>query len=43
MAEQQVDFMDAYLAAKALHSCSPLATSEGDFDRLGADRLTIDA
>ena len=43
MAEQRVDFVDAYLAVKARHSRSPVATFDGDFDRLGVERLALDA
>ena len=39
MAEQRVDFVDAYLAAKARHSGAPVATFDRDFDRLGVERL----
>ena len=42
MAEQRVDFVDAYLAAKARLSGAPVATFDGDFDRLGAERLALD-
>ncbi len=42
MAEQRVDFVDAYLAAKARHSRSPVATFDGDFDRLGVERLSLE-
>jgi len=43
MAEQRVDFFDAYLAAKARLSEAPVATFDGDFDRLGVERLVLDA
>ena len=43
MAEQRVDFVDAYLAAKARLSGAPVATFDGDFDRLGVERLALDA
>jgi predicted nucleic acid-binding protein len=43
MAEQRVDFVDAYLAAKARRSEAPVATFDGDFDRLGVERLALDA
>jgi predicted nucleic acid-binding protein len=43
MADQRVDFVDAYLAAKARHSRSPVATFDGDCDRLGVARLALDA
>jgi len=43
MAEQRVDFVDAYLAAKARLSRAPVATFDGDFDRLGVERLALDA
>jgi predicted nucleic acid-binding protein len=43
MAEQRVDFVDAYLAAKARLSGAPVATFDGDFDRLAVERLTLDA
>ena len=42
MAEQRVDFVDAYLAAKARLSGAPVATFDGDFDRLGVERLALD-
>ena len=42
MAEQRVDFVDAYLAAKARLSGAPVAPFDGDFDRLGAERLALD-
>jgi predicted nucleic acid-binding protein len=41
MAEQRVDFVDAYLAARARHSGAPVATFDSDFDRLGVERLTL--
>ena len=43
MVEQRVDFIDAYLAAKARLSGAPLATFDHDFDRLGVERLALDA
>jgi predicted nucleic acid-binding protein len=43
MAEQRVDFVDAYLAVKARLSDAPVATFDRDFDRLGVERLTLDA
>jgi len=43
MAEQRVDFVDAYLAAKAGLSWAPAATFDGDFDSLGAERQALDA
>jgi len=43
MAEQRVDFVDAYLAAKAGLSWAPVATFDGDFDGLGAERQALDA
>jgi len=43
MAEQRVDFVDAYLAAKVRLSGAPVATFDGDFDRLGVERLALDA
>ena len=43
IADQRVDFVDAYLAAKARLSGAPLATFDGDFDRLGVERLALDA
>jgi predicted nucleic acid-binding protein len=43
MAEQRVDFVDAYLAAKARLSGDPVATFDGDFDRLGVERGARDA
>ena len=43
MAEQRVDFVDAYLAAKARHSGAPVATFDDDFDRLGVERLVLGA
>ena len=43
MAEQRVDFVDAYLAAKARLSGAPVATFDGDFDRLAVERLALDA
>jgi predicted nucleic acid-binding protein len=42
MAEQRVDFVDAYLAVKARLSDAPVATFDRDFDRLGVERLTLD-
>jgi predicted nucleic acid-binding protein len=42
MAEQRVDFVDACLAAKARLSRAPVATLDGDFDRLGVERLALD-
>ncbi|MCX6373760.1 MAG: PIN domain-containing protein [Actinobacteria bacterium] len=43
MVEQRVDFVDAYLAARARLSGAPVATFDGDFDRLGVERLALDA
>ena len=43
MAEQRVDFVDAYLVAKARLSGAPVATFYSDFDRLGVERLALDA
>ena len=43
MAEQRVDFVDAYLAAKARLSGALVATFDRDFDRLGVERLALDA
>jgi len=43
MAEQHVDFIDAYLAAKARLSAAPVATFDDDFDKLEVERLTLDA
>jgi predicted nucleic acid-binding protein len=43
MAEQRVDFVDAYLAARTRHSGAPVATFDGDFDRLGIERWALDA
>ena len=43
MAEQGVDFVDAYLAAKARLPGAPVATFDRDFDRLGVERLALDA
>jgi predicted nucleic acid-binding protein len=43
MAEQRVDFVDAYLAAKARLSGAPVATFDRDFDRLGVERLALDS
>lgn len=42
MAEQRVDFVDAYLAVKAQLSGAPVATFDRDFDRLGVERLGFD-
>jgi len=43
MAEQRVDFVEAYLAAKARLSGAPVATFDRDFDRLGVERLALDS
>jgi len=42
MVAQRVDFVDAYLAAKARHSGCAVATFDGDFDRLGVQRLPLE-
>jgi predicted nucleic acid-binding protein len=41
MAEQRVDFVDAYLAVKARLSGAPVATFDRDFDRIGVERLAL--
>ncbi len=43
MAKQGVDFVDACLAAKARLSGAPVATFDRDCDRLGVERLALDA
>lgn len=42
MAERRVDFIDAYLAARARHSRAPVASFDRDFDRLGVDRIDLE-
>ena len=41
MAAQRVDFVDAYLAARARLSGAPVATLDADFERLGVERLSL--
>ena len=42
MVAQRVDFVDAYLAAKARHSRCAVATFDRDFDRLGVERVALE-
>lgn len=42
MVAQRVDFVDAYLAAKAQHTGCAVATFDGDFDRLGVERVVLE-
>lgn len=37
--ERRVDFVDAYLAARASRDGTPVASFDRDFDRLGVERL----
>jgi predicted nucleic acid-binding protein len=41
--EKRVDFVDAYLAVKARLSGAPVASFDRDFDRLGLERIALEA
>jgi predicted nucleic acid-binding protein len=43
MADKRVDFVDAYLAVKARLADAPVATFDGDFDRLDVQRVVVEA
>ena len=43
MVEKRVDFVDAYLAVRARLSGAPVASFDRDFERLGVERVAVEA